>query len=181
MTVLWRFAEPTDRPLLQAFQCTDPAPRDPGRRAQPHPKPWEKGVQSAIKQLPIPRTAGGADGSILLGLEGNDLVAVSFWSSDGTGQPPLIKMRLLAISSMKRGAGGNLARECVDETLRRIEAELPRDQDGIVYGLVDTSNRPSQAMLRDSGFEPQDSDEVADPDLVMWVQVVTGTGAGVSD
>jgi len=165
VTVGWRLAEGADRPLLQRFECTKPAPKEKGRRAAPHPKPYEKQVQSAIRTLAVP--VRGRDGVCLLGELDGELVAVALWCRMDADYP-LFKIRLLAVATSVRGSGGAVARECLDQVLARIVAELAPGEVATVYGLVDHRNTPSQLMLTDRDFKLQEGAPVDDPDLAMW-------------
>lgn len=162
MNLTWREATKRDRPLLQRFTCTVPAPRDPDKRAGPHPKPYEREVEKAIRALPVPLS--GADGVALLGFdEVGELVTVAAWCSI-IGTPGLYKVRLLAVARGKRGAGGLVARACLDEVLRRIASEHPG---ATVFGLVDERNTNSQRLMMDRGFSKTPG-PVDDPRLEMW-------------
>jgi len=165
LTLIWREATKADRPALQGFKCTDPAPREPGKRPGPHPRRWEDDVQKAIHSLPVPLS--GADGVALLGLDGEDLAAVVVWSGIH-GRPALYKLRLLAVSRERRTVGGNsigpLARQALAEALFRIASEAPGAD---VFGLVDIRNRASQRVLTEAGLERVDG-PASDPDLEMW-------------
>ena len=81
MILTWREADKkSDRRLLQAFRCTPPPPKEPGKRARPHPKPYEYSVQKSIHNLPVPLR--GDDGTVWIGLRNDGAVgAVSVWSS----------------------------------------------------------------------------------------------------
>jgi len=81
---------------------------------------------------------------------------------------PLFKLRLIAVSRKVRGQGGAVARECLDEVLARIAADLDEGDIATVYGLVDHRNAASQHLLTDNGFEVQEGAPVADADLAMW-------------
>lgn len=143
-----------------------PAPKEPGRRAAPHPKPYEKDVQSAIRTLSTP--VGGRDGACLLGFDGGELVAVALWSRMDDADDPLFKLRLMAVSRKVRGQGGAVARECLEEVLARIVAEVDEGDIATVYGLVDRRNAASQLLLTDNGFQVQEGAPVTDADLAMW-------------
>jgi len=166
VTIEWRPAEGADRPLLQRFECTSPAPRRPGRRPAAHPKPYEKGVQSAIRTLSVP--VGGRDGTCLVGFDDGTLVAVALWCRMDDVDFPIIKLRLLAVARTARGKGGAVARECLDEVLARIAAELTEGEVATVYGLVDYRNTASQRLLTDMQFELQADAPTEDPNLTMW-------------
>ena len=76
MRIEWREATKHDRDALRRFECATPAPKEPGRRATPHSKPWEMDVQKAIHTLTPPYS--GPDGTCLLGIVSDGgLAAVS--------------------------------------------------------------------------------------------------------
>lgn len=169
MILDWREATKDDRPLLQRFECTTPPPREPGRRAQPHPKPYEYDVQKAIHTLNVP--LHGDDGTVLLGLDADtNLGAVAVWSSIRT-HPGLHKIRLIAVSLAYRGTSadpdvaGAVASEALDVTLTRLGGHAPGER---VFGLVDHRNTGSLRLLRAHGFVHVPNGPVDDPDLQMW-------------
>jgi ribosomal protein S18 acetylase RimI-like enzyme len=86
----------------------------------------------------------------------------------------LFKLRLIAIATSARGRGGAVARECLDETLTRIESTLEPGVDGLVYGLVDVNNGASQRLLKHFDFTVQQHAPVEDPELEMWVTRIHG-------
>lgn len=169
MILDWREATKGDRVLLQRFKCTTPPPREPGRRAQPHPKPYEYDVQKAIHTLNVP--LHGDDGTVLLGLgpDGN-LGAVSVWSSI-RAHPGLHKIRLIAVSLAYRGTSANpgvagaVASETLDVTLTRLGGYAAGER---VFGLVDHRNTGSLRLLKTHGFVHLPNGTVDDPDLQMW-------------
>jgi hypothetical protein len=171
VSLIWREATPGDRNLLKTFACTSPAPKEPGRRAKPHPKPWEKAVQSAIRTLPVPQDR--RDGTCLLGFDAELLVAYSLWT-ESDQRKGLFKLRLIAIATSARGSGGAVARECLEETLTRIESTLEPGVAGLVYGLVDVNNGASQRLLKHFDFSVQPNAPVEDPELEMWVTRIHG-------
>lgn len=169
MILEWREATKDDRQLLQQFECTTPPPREPGRRARPHPKPYEYAVQKAIHTLNVP--LHGDDGTVLLGLdEHGALGAVSVWSSIHT-HPGLHKIRLVAVSLAYRGTSadpeiaGAVASETIDVTLTKLGEYAPGER---VFGLVDHRNTGSLRLLKTHGFVHLPDGPVDDPDLQMW-------------
>jgi hypothetical protein len=171
VNLTWREATREDRVILRAFECTRPAPKEPGRRAKKHPKPWEKSVQTTIRTLPPPTDR--RDGTCLLGFDGDRLVAYSLWV-ETAGRPGVFKLRLLAISTAVRGGDGAVARVCLDETLARIESSLEPGVDGLVFGLVHVSNSNSQRLLNFFNFAVVPDAPVGDPELQMWATRVRG-------
>ncbi|MFT4085496.1 MAG: hypothetical protein QM638_23180 [Nocardioides sp.] len=169
MILDWREATKDDRPLLQRFECTTPPPREPGRRAQPHPKPYEYNVQKAIHTLNVP--LHGDDGTVLLGLgPDGDLGAVSVWSSI-RAHPGLHKIRLVAVSLAYRGTSadpdvaGKVASETLDVTLSKLSEYAAGER---VFGLVDHHNTGSLRLLGTHGFVHLPNGPVDNPDLQMW-------------
>lgn len=169
MILTWREATKDDRPLLQRFECTTLPPREPGRRARSHPKPYEYNVQKAIHTLNVP--LHGDDGTVLLGLNSDGaLGAVSVWSSIRT-HPGLHKIRLIAVSLAYRGmsadpdVAGAVASETLDVTLTRLRGYAASER---VFGLVDHRNTGSLRLLRAHGFVHLPDGPVDDPDLQMW-------------
>ncbi len=168
MSLLWRDATKQDRTLLSGFRCTDPAPKEQGRRAAPHPRPWEPDVESAIHVLAPPLS--GVDGRLLLGLDGGELVAVSL-SCPLTEADGWHKIRLLAISvdrrtreSVSEGSAGEAALDCLGETLRRIDG----DGAAQVLALIDIRNRASQRLVTEAGFAPISGFPAGDKNLTAW-------------
>jgi hypothetical protein len=166
VSIQWRSAAGSDRPLLQRFECTAPAPRQSGRRASGHPKPYERDVQSAIRTLSVP--VRGRDGTCLVGLDGGELVAVALWCRMDDVDYPLFKIRLIAVATSVRGRGGAVARECVDQVLGGIAAECEEGEVVTVYGLVDHRNSASQNLLKDCDFEEEPDAPVQDAKLATW-------------
>lgn len=122
-------------------------------------------MQKAIHVLPVPLS--GADGVALLGLDGEQIVAVVVWCSI-SGEPDLYKIRLMAIAREHRTPAGRragaLARAALAEALTRISTSSPG---ATVFGLVDHRNRASKRVLQDAGFA-QVNGPVADSELEMW-------------
>ncbi len=169
MILDWREATKDDRRQLQRFECTKPPLREPGRRAQPHPKPYEHDVQKAIHTLNIP--LNGDDGIVLLGFDGaGDLGAASAWSSI-RAHPGLHKIRLIAVSLAYRNTSPNpetagaVASETLDVTLTRLSEYAAGER---VFGLVDHRNTGSLRLLKTHGFAHLPDGPVNDPDLQMW-------------
>lgn len=169
MILEWREATKDDRRLLQQFECTRPPLREPGKRAQPHPKPYEHDVQKAIHTLNVP--LHGDDGIVLLGLDGDgDLGAVSVWSSI-RAHPGLHKIRLIAVSLAYRGTSadseiaGAVASETLDVALTKLSEYAAGER---VFGLVDHRNTGSLRLLKTHGFVHLPDGPVDDPDLEMW-------------
>lgn len=163
MTLTWREATKADRPLLQQFICTDPAPREPGKRPHPHPKKYELDVQKAIHVLGVPMQ--GADGTALLGFDASgELAAVAVWTGF-VDKPDLYKIRLIAVSRAHRSQGGSTARHCLNEVLRRIGSAVPEAQ---VFALIDKENASSQRLFADRGFARHLDGPLTDLTLEMW-------------
>jgi hypothetical protein len=165
----WRPAEKDDRPLLQAFRCTTDAPKKPGRRADPHPRPWEYAVQKAIHQLPVP--IHGDDGTCLIGLtEGERIGAVAVWC-EMRDMPGLFKAQLIAVSIEFRGTSadperaGAVASEALDLTLTAMASRHPR---GRVVGLIDHRNHASQRLVQTHGFARISGYPELEPELEAW-------------
>jgi hypothetical protein len=165
----WRDATRADRPGVQSFACTTPPPKEPGKRARPHPKPWEYAVQKAIHQVPVPLR--NADGRLLVGItEDGGIGAVSLWS-EMHGRGKLFKTRIIAISVEFRGrsAGaqpGEVASEALDVTLQEMSKAGPG---GRVFGLIDKNNHASQRLVSAHGFQLNLNFPVEDPNLQAWL------------
>lgn len=173
MSVEWRLAERRDRETLRRFECTVPPP-GPRRRPLPHPKPWEKDVQSAVRTLGVP--VRGRDGTCLLGFESGEPVAIALWCRIEQDADLSFKIRLLAVSTAVRGQGVAVARECLEQVLARIVGELDAGEPAVVYGLVDHRNRSSRKMLATSGFAEQSAYD--DPELGLWAVEVEAAADG---
>ena len=170
MILDWRDAHKDDRRGIQAFRCTTSPPKEPGRRARPHPKPWEYAVQKAIHQLLLP--IGDADGRCLIGLaEDGSIGSLSLWC-ELRGEPGLFKSQIIAVSLQFRGTStdpnqsGPVASEALDVT---IEEMTKQGAGGRVFGLIHRSNSASQRLVRTHGFEVRHDFPVDDPDLQAWV------------
>jgi hypothetical protein len=144
-------------------------PRQPGKRAQPHPKPYEYAVQKAVHTLNVPLHVH--DGTALIGLDADgNLGAVSVWSSILT-RPGLHKIRLIAVSLAYRGTSvapdvaGAVASETLDVSLSTLHEYAAGER---VFGLVDDRNTGSLRLLRTHGFVHLPEGPVDDPDLQMW-------------
>ena len=88
------------------------------------------------------------------GFDGELLVAYSLWT-ESDQRRGLFKLRLIAIATSARGRGGAVARECLEETLTRIESTLEPGVAGLVYGLVDVNNGASQRLLKHFIFQTE--------------------------
>lgn len=169
MILDWRSAKKDDRPLLQAFRCTTDPPKEPGRRAGPHPRPWEYAVQKAIHRLPAP--IHGDDGTCLVGLTEDERVgAVTLWC-EMRDMPGLFKAQLIAVSiELRRTSAdperaGVVASESLDLTLAEMASRHPG---GRVVGLIDHRNHASQRLVRTHGFARISGYPVSEPELEAW-------------
>lgn len=166
MTLAWREAEFGDRRALQAFNCTDPAPREPGRRARNHPRPWEDEVNRSIHALSPPCTL--SVDTLLLGFDEEGLAAVALWC-ELDAMPGWFKIRLIAVERRLRTPGGTsigkTATEVLNEALRRIKAQGA----AVVVGLIDHRNRASQRLCADHGLLPDPAFPVEDPELIAHI------------
>lgn len=150
----WRDAERGDRPALQQFSCTVPAPRRDDGRALLHPKSWEREVQVGIHLLTPPV----ADGVLLLGEDSQGLAAVALAHFGVEHDPCLVKLRALAVEQRWRGQGGGVADEAMVQVL--TAAARHGDKSGCdvvrVLAWVHPSNGPSQRMCERAGFRHWD-------------------------
>jgi len=96
-------------------------------------------VQSAIRTLSVP--VRGRDGTCLLGFDGDALVAVALWCRMDDVDFPIFKLRLLAVARTVRGKDGAVARDCLDEVLARIAAEL-EDEDLTIWATDIAADAP---------------------------------------
>lgn len=163
MSIEWREAAKDDRDALRRFECTTSAPKEPGRRARPHTKPWEMDVQKAIHTLTPPYS--GTDGTCLLGIASDDeLATVSLWCPL-LDLPGVHKIRLIGVSTSHRGQGGAVAHECLEQTLAMLATQTPGER---ALGLIDSRNLPSQRLVSSLGFVEVNLPGIG-PDLGAWV------------
>jgi hypothetical protein len=166
----WRDAVRQDRSILEAFVCTDPAPRRPDKRPLPHPKPWELSVQTWIHGLHPP---SGPSERLRLGfVPGDDsLAAVGEVCSVGTdGGLVAVKLTGLAITQRHRGQGGTLADEAVGQMIDQAkELALAQGASGLIaIAWAHPLNVPSHRMLARNGFRRRGQPA---PDVEDWVLV----------
>lgn len=170
MILEWRDATKDDRSGIEAFRCTTSPPKEPGRRAGPHPKPWEYAVQKAIHRLPLP--VNGTNGRCLIGIaEDGSIGAVSLWC-ELRGEHGIFKSQIIAVSLQFRGTStdpnqpGQVASEALDVTITEMTRQRPG---GRVFGLIHQNNLASQRLVRAHGFEFSPDFPVQDPDLQAWL------------
>lgn len=152
----WRDATAGDRALLEQFTCTIDAPRGPRGRPLPHPRPWERSVQSAIRER---RSLTYAGGRLLLGLALPDtlmaVVAHSPLAAPSDMPEPSRLLGVVAVSTAARGAGGAVADEALEQGLSDMTGlpEFSRTGHILVLCGIDERNTPSEKLVRRHGFE----------------------------
>lgn len=156
---------------MQSFTCTTPVPRSVGaQRPLAHPKPWELGVQAALRNLKPPAQE---DEVLLFGLDGNKLAAVVWvWLNDKSA-PRVVKILAVAVACSHRGQGGALADEALEVAI--LEAGDRSFSSGvhevIVVAWVEGRNDPSQRMCQRTGFAKGDD---VGGGLSEWTLVLEG-------
>lgn len=149
----WRDAEKSDRPALEQFTCTGPAPKGPNHRPLPHPRPWEQEAQTGIRTRKPPgatrdiyRVGTTADGTIVA-------VAVA-GTLDEPSYTNTYKLMVLAVATSVRGAGGEVADACMRDVLGQIGHRARADGLAAVLVLsqVDPHNEPSRSMCQRHEF-----------------------------
>lgn len=165
----WRAAQPTDRPALTAFVCTDPPARRfvDGRRQ--HPRPWELDVQSAVRdtRLPLP-----ADTHALVGLDTDGIATVCRYEIDTTTATAFIQLLAVASRAQHRGHGT----ATLGHVLGLIAAHLPDTQDTgatLVAAKIHHPNTRSKRMCADCGFHHVD--DVDGGKLEYWTTTLPPT------
>ncbi len=145
----WREAQRDDRPLLQAFACTRPAPKTGfRRRPAPHPRRWERRVEAGIRNLHPP--IGG--GLLLLGEDDLGLAAVALLLFEESGR--VVKLAAVAVACRHRGGDGRYADEALDVALSAAADHGHGLGHPVVsvYGLVAPQNQPSRDMNARAGL-----------------------------
>lgn len=152
----WREAVAEDNTALQAFACTQEAPRDGHGRPLPHPRRWERVVEAGLRKLHPPV----GDGALLLGEDdGGRLGAVVLLHYGGpSGDTYVVKLVAFAVSLDHQGR--RLSDEAIEIALRAAgDAGFTRGFSRVtVYGLVHVSNTFSRAacdrsILRSNGID----------------------------
>jgi len=149
---VWRDAIRPDRPLLQAFCCTKPAPRDKRGRPRPHLRPWERQVEAWIRQLTPP---AGHRRVLRVAGDFGTILGVSALRIDKVLEPvPIVQLQVIAIHVHMRGTGGSFADQMMADSLQSaLRLAVQASKTGaVVLAAVDPRNAPSQRLLRRSGF-----------------------------
>lgn len=98
-----------DRQALQGFTCTVAAPRDARGRPLPHPRPWEREIESYFRKRP--RLGPGQE--VRLGWDQEGIAAAVDLQRLSGGAATF--MNALAVSISYRGTGGGCADEAMEE------------------------------------------------------------------
>jgi RimJ/RimL family protein N-acetyltransferase len=112
VSLTWRLARASDRPLLERFTCTVPErPYYDRYRGSWHPAPWELEVQSGlrVRRPPLP-----PDEALLLGFDDSRLAAVAYVGFDTTGTDLIIFAVARAVELARRGYGLEAVRVALD-------------------------------------------------------------------
>ncbi|MEU1952323.1 hypothetical protein [Nocardia rhamnosiphila] len=155
---------------LQNFSCTTELPRTEGGRKLLHPKPWEREVQSHLRQTSVGLKAGQ------LLLAGRDsisdrIVAAAHLIPDRSSSTTLVvRIAAIGVCTTVRGQGGKVADRTLDEVRRVIFADAQKLGVGVAVATanIHTHNRPSQLLFERAGFEPL-SIPAPDSDYQGWV------------
>lgn len=140
---------------LQAFTCTEEAPRVPGaRRPLPHPRPWERVAQSHLRGA---RVNMKAEDTLHVGRDSSGVVCAAALVRYAVSTDTLVAfIEALGIRLERRHQGGALA----DELLSTIEAVASREastracSELLVVGMIHVENLASQRACLRAGLEP---------------------------
>lgn len=140
---------------LQGFTCTSEAPRSPGGRKQPHPKPWEWEAQALLRNA----RAHFRDGhQIIVGRSGahDGPAAAASWLQFHHDELPAAFIASSGIGIAFRGKDGTVADELIARTIRAAVRNFGQSAPHriLVHGNVHTSNLPCEKLLTRHGFDP---------------------------
>lgn len=149
---IWRDAERDDRPLLQQFCCTPPAPRGPGRRPLAHPRQWERDVEVWFRTRTPP--AGPAEVMRLLTDDVAVRAAHGLAAISHRQRGLVVLIQAVAVCMKDRGHGGAVADNAIEDALM-CAMRLGNEASAatiLVLARVDERNLPSAAMFERAGF-----------------------------
>jgi len=153
------------------FICTDPerAPYDK-YRGKYHPKEWELRVQSDLRGLDVPVSAGEA---LLLGYDSDGLAAASHFGFDETQTIFMI----WAVACAQRVKGHGVGKEALERTLQALsDTNIEYGIDHPVLTRVDPRNVESRTMIQGAGFTYLQTQKNGLERWVLWLRSA-GEGA----
>ena len=127
---MWDQAAKSDRRRLQQFTCTTDPERDAYNRPFPHPRPWEKEVQSSIRTLHLPAKKLN---SIRIRSESADDPISAVVSLRQEAAPDVFHLQLIAVSLDLRKQGGAVADEAFTEASQECAAISGLEQGATLF------------------------------------------------
>lgn len=139
---------------LQSFTCTTDVPRTPGGRKLPHPKPWEREVQSHFRQISRRLRQGEL---LLLGCaEDGEARAAIHLMFEISAKVLGVFVASIAVCTSVRGKNGMIANEALLLVHEEARDKANRScvETVVITGNIHTENRPSEQLFSRAGFEP---------------------------
>jgi hypothetical protein len=150
----WRlYDKRADNLALRRFTCTDPPTRRSGSRGSFHPKPWEREVQSFVRQK-RPNVPFGE--VMILGHELADqrIGAVCRWAELRNPGEVLLQCVAVSVYYRYRNSQREYAKEAIETAKSAIaaRARVAGSEDVLIYARIHHRNSPSRRMCGASGF-----------------------------
>ena len=163
-----RITDRHEATLLETFSCTIDRPRTPQGRKLPHPKPWEREVQSHFRQCSKRLRAGDL---LMVGRHTADeqIVAAAHLMLDQKSPSPFTAhIAAIGICTTVCGQGGKVA----DSTLVEVCSTVVDRARGsgidiaVATANIHVRNLSSQSLFERNGFEPV---SVPSGDYQQWI------------